>query len=83
MMDICKISGEHAGVHLLLTFHNGMSEEELIQRAEAEDIRVYGLSDYCIQEKYEGNATILLGYANLSEEQIREAVQILNCCWEK
>ena len=83
MMDICKISGEHAGVHLLLTFHNGMSEEELIQRAEAEDIRVYGLSDYCIQEKYEGNATILLGYANLSEEQIREAVQILNCCWKK
>ena len=83
MMDICKISGEHAGVHLLLTFHNGMSEEELIQRAEAEDIRVYGLSDYCIQEKYEGNDTILLGYANLSEEQIREAVQILNCCWKK
>ena len=83
MMDICKISGEHAGVHLLLTFHNGMSEEELIQRAEAEDICVYGLSDYCIQEKYEGNATILLGYANLSEEQIREAVQILNCCWKK
>ena len=83
MMDICKISGEHAGVHLLLTFHNGMSEEGLIQRAEAEDIRVYGLSDYCIQEKYEGNATILLGYANLSEEQIREAVQILNCCWKK
>lgn len=83
MMDICKISGEHAGVHLLLTFRNGMSEEELIQRAEAEDIRVYGLSDYCIQEKYEGNATILLGYANLSEEQIREAVQILNCCWKK
>ena len=83
MMDICKISGEHEGVHLLLTFHNGMSEEELIQRAEAEDIRVYGLSDYCIQEKYEGNATILLGYANLSEEQIREAVQILNCCWKK
>lgn len=81
MSDILTISGEHAGVHLLLTFRNGMTEEELIQRAKAEDIRVYGMSDYWIGEREETEATILLGYANLTEEQIREAAEILNRCF--
>lgn len=81
--DICKISGEHAGVHLLLTFENGMTEEELIQRAAKKDIRVYGLSDYCIKEQADKKATILLGYANLTEDQIRQAVEILKNCWRE
>ncbi len=81
MSDILTISGEHAGVHLLLTFHNGMTEEELIRRAGAKDIRVYGMSDYWIGKREEAEATILLGYANLTEEQIREAVEILNRCF--
>lgn len=79
--DICRISGEHAGVHLLLTFENGVTEEELIQRAAKKDIRVYGLSDYCIKEQENQKATILLGYANLTEDQIRQAVEILKSCW--
>ena len=28
-------------------------------------------------------ATILLGYANMREEDIKEAVAILNQCWRK
>ena len=77
MSDILTVSGEHAGVHLLLTFRNGMTEEELIKRAAKEEIRVYGLSDYRIRETGEEKPTILLGYANLTEEQIRDAVKIL------
>ena len=81
MADICTISGENAGVHLLLTFQNGMTEEELIDRAPREDIRVYGLSDYRIKENCKEKATILLGYANLTEEQIRKAARLLRDCW--
>ena len=81
MADICTISGENAGVHLLLTFQNGMTEEELIDRAAREDIRVYGLSDYRIKENCKEKATILLGYANLTEEQIRKAARLLRDCW--
>ncbi len=79
--DICSISGEHAGVHLLLTFHGERTEEELIERAREQEIRVYGMSEYCIQ-KTEEKPTILLGYANLSEEQIRAAARILVTCWK-
>ena len=79
--DICTISGEHAGVHILLSFENGWKEKELIEKAAEKDIRVYGLSDYRIQKAEKENATILLGYANMNEGDIKEAVEILNQCW--
>lgn len=78
---ICRISGEHAGVHLLLTFAGDVSEEKLILRARERGIRVYGMSDYRIVKGETDQPTILLGYANLSEEQIRDAIGILTGCW--
>lgn len=81
LLKICSISGEHAGVHLLLTFYNGMSEEELAECAAKENIRVYPMSAYKIRQDSEEAPVILLGYANLTEEQIKEAVSILKKCW--
>lgn len=83
LMKICTISGEYAGVHLLLTFKNGETEEELLRRAEERGVHVYGMSAYHIKEKEKMEATVLLGYANLSEMQIRRAVKILIECWGK
>ena len=82
-LGACRISGEHAGVHLLLTFPEGKSEQELIQAAAEEGIRVYGLSDYQIRPGKEDQATILLGYANLTEGEIREAMGRLAEAWRK
>ena len=79
----CRISGEHAGVHLLLTFENGMREQELIATAKKNAIKVYGLSDYIVGKQEEADATVLLGYANLSEEKIKEACEILCEIWKK
>ncbi len=76
-----RISGEHAGVHLLLHVQNGMQEEELIRRAQSRGVRVYGLSEYYVEPQPEAPATILLGYANMSEEKIVEAVKILAGEW--
>ncbi|MGN1164916.1 MAG: PLP-dependent aminotransferase family protein [Lachnospiraceae bacterium] len=81
LSDVCTISGEHAGVHLLLTFHGNVTEEELIEHAKEKSIRVYGMSDYLICKEGKAKAIILLGYANLSEEQIKEAIHILTECW--
>lgn len=83
LMKQCRISGENAGVHLLLTFENGMEEEELIALARKESICVYGLSDYIIKETENDKPTILLGYANLTEQQIQEACEILCKIWKK
>ena len=81
LMDACTVSGEHAGVHLLLTFKNGKSEDELVQCAKKKGIRVYGMSAYRIRKKKEAEAIILLGYANMTEVQIKEAVKLLRECW--
>ena len=83
LADVCVISGEHAGVHILLTFEKGWNEKDLIEQAKKEDIRVYGLSDYRIRKGTGDRATILLGYANMNEEDIKEAVGILNRCWRR
>ncbi|WP_287492839.1 MocR-like pyridoxine biosynthesis transcription factor PdxR [Sellimonas sp.] len=77
----CRISGEHAGVHLLLTFEDGRSEEELIRLAREEKVAVYGLSSYDTQGTRKNQASVLLGYANMEEDQIKEAVEILKKAW--
>lgn len=75
------IAGENAGVHLILHFHNGLSEEEAIARAKEHGIKVYGLSRYYIEAKADETAAVLLGYANMSEEKIVKAVDILREIW--
>ena len=83
MSEICSCFGEHAGIHLLLRFHNGISEDEAVERAISAGIRVYGLSEFFVQEKKETEAVVLIGYATLTEEEIKEALQILSRIWKK
>lgn len=79
---ICRISGENAGVHLLLTFKNGMKEQEAIEKAAHQGVAVYGLSRYFVGEaKTPEQDTVILGYANLPEDEIREAVGHLKRAW--
>ena len=79
------VSGENAGVHLLLHFHNGQTEEELIAAAAEKNVNVYGLSGYYVGErgdkKQQRDAVILLGYANMKEENIHRAAALLAEAW--
>lgn len=81
MQDRFSVSGEHAGVHLLLHSKMGDSEEELIAKAKKAGIKVYGLSEYYIEPQETSEAVILLGYANMNEENISKAVSILDRVW--
>ena len=77
-----SISGENAGVHLLLHFGSGRTEEEMIRLAAANGVRVYGLSEYYVDGASPSeNAVILLGYANMDEKKIKEAVHLLKKAW--
>ena len=79
-----RISGEHAGVHLLVHFRDGRGEEELIRLAAEKGVRVYGLSGYYTEGAQKGDETvILLGYANMNEEKIKEAVRLLMEAWQE
>lgn len=79
---IGSISGENAGVHVLLTFTNGMTESEAVRRAADCGVKVYGLSRYYVGEASgNGSSTVILGYANLTEQEIREAAGRLRGAW--
>lgn len=83
LLKYCSISGENAGVHLLLTFIEGKEEKVLTQKAKEQGIKVYGLSAYDIKKKEKEQAVILLGYANMSEEKIIQAIHALTNAWKE
>lgn len=83
LLKYCSISGENAGVHLLLTFVEGKEEKILTQKAKEQGIKVYGLSTYDIKKKEKEQAVILLGYANMSEEKIIQAIHALTNAWKE
>lgn len=75
-----SILGDRSGVHILLRLTGDCPEEQRIRQAESVGVRVYPLSEYCIDDrKYE--PTIILGYATMTEEEIREAVRLLKKVW--
>lgn len=76
-----EVSRSEAGLHLLLHMRNGMLERELIERASAAGVRVYGLSAYYTPPVKPPKATIVLGYAGLTEQQINEAAALLRQAW--
>lgn len=77
-----EIHGEYAGLHVLLTSRKGLPEGWLVEQAGKAGVKVYGLSSYYIHQHHNNRpSTVILGYAKLSEEQIREGVERLKDAW--
>lgn len=89
------LSGENAGLHLLLTARDGQTERQLIEQAAEQQVKAYGISDSYIQETDplgwgEGTgevlssppkATVLLGFGGLTEDQIEKGIDRLKKAW--
>ena len=75
-----SVSGEHGGLHLLLTAKGKIKESELLESAKEKGVRVYGISDSCV-ETVDGHATVLLGFGAMREKEIREGVLKLKEAW--
>ena len=76
------VTGENAGLHLLLTGRRGQSEEALTAAARAQGVRVYGLSENLVgtSGKKPGH-TVLLGYGGLEAEEIKNGLTLLRQAW--
>lgn len=80
--DRFLIRGEYAGLHVLLTHRQGEAEESLVARAAELGVKVYGISGCFIQpEEKLFDSTVMLGYASLSEEEIRNGTKLLSKAW--
>ncbi|MCH5275622.1 MAG: PLP-dependent aminotransferase family protein [Lachnospiraceae bacterium] len=78
-----KVSGENAGLHLLLTCRDrNVMEEELIRKAADCGAKVYGLSGAFVEKMPPHiEATVLLGYGGMKKEEISEGIKKLKQAW--
>ncbi len=76
------IIGADAGLHLLLKIHSTKSEQELLKLAQSVNIKLYGLSEYYLSPTANmPNNIVVLGYAHLTPQEIKEAVSLLLAVW--
>lgn len=80
--DHFRISGENAGLHLLLTSKSGLTERELVERAMEAGVKVYGLSDN-MAEQCADTGTVLLGFGKPKPSRIEEGIERLRTVWLK
>ncbi len=74
------ISGENAGLHLVLTAIGDESEEELTCAALAAGVKVYGMYEGMPPVK-DRKAGILIGFGGLSDEEIVKGITLLESAW--
>jgi len=80
--DKIQIEGENAGLHLVLRFSTTSTEKDIIEAASKKSIKLYGLSEHYIELELQSqnkthqptSPSILLGYANVPEEDIRDGI---------
>jgi GntR family transcriptional regulator/MocR family aminotransferase len=71
-----RVSGDGAGTHILLWLPAPYMEQETVSRAAQLGVGVYGISPYFI-ESGRSRPGLLIGYARMTERQIREGIQLL------
>lgn len=75
-----EVIGEKAGLYVMISITSNCTEQELIELAIAEQVKVYPTSNLYV-EKDESNPKLLLGFANLTEKQINEGIARLKKAW--
>lgn len=81
MKEKTEVIGANSGLHILLKVKNGMTEEELIQRARNVKIKVYPTSIHYNEYISSEFPMILLGFGGLTESKIEEGIQMLKKAW--
>ncbi|MEI4771968.1 PLP-dependent aminotransferase family protein [Psychrobacillus sp. FJAT-51614] len=77
------ISGEQAGMHILLTIHTSKKEDELVLLAKNAGIRVYGLREYVTEDKdVSAEPKIVLGFGGIDIEEIPSSINALMNAWD-
>ncbi|MFP7357704.1 PLP-dependent aminotransferase family protein [Kurthia gibsonii] len=76
-----RIFGEEAGQSLLLQLNNGMSEEELIQSALEIGVKVYPISPYYLEGQTPKTPTLILGFGQLTRNEMTDAINRLYIKW--
>lgn len=74
--DSVSISGRESGLHIIVKFNNGMTQNEIISLASEKGIKLHGLTEYYSFPVSDiPSGTVLIGFSGLSSEKIEEAAE--------
>ena len=72
-----KITGEEAGMHLLIHIPSEIPEQELVNRATKQGIIISSISTYLFEEFERKQATFLVGFGGIPYDEIEDAIHAL------
>lgn len=76
------VRGSHTGLHLLASLPGGKTEAQLVEAAARAGVHVNGLSSYYMQHAEAcPPSTVVLGFSELREDDLRDAVRLLRAAW--
>ncbi|RDW17260.1 PLP-dependent aminotransferase family protein [Oceanobacillus chungangensis] len=75
------VIGGQSGLHIVIVVRNGMTEQELVERAADGNIKIYPISSYSIEKEVETPPKIILGFAGISEDELEGAINHLLEKW--
>lgn len=74
-----KIFGDSTGLHLVAAFDNVQFSDSMLHKLEESHLRVYPVEKHAINKGRHRNK-IILGYSNLSPDEIKEGIRRLTIC---
>lgn len=76
-----EVIGTNAGLYVMIKVNTPYSEAELIEKALKENVKVYPASTLFIED-HTVRPHLLLGFANLTSQQIQNGLTLLKKAWE-
>lgn len=77
-----NVIGENAGLHIVLEVKSDWTETQLIEKALVFGVKVYPVSMYYFENRYQGNPKVILGYGGLTDKEMAEGIGLLRNAWE-
>src|ERR1700733_5259109 len=71
-----EVTGGDSGAHIVVWPRKRVSEQTIIDRAAAQGVNVYGVSQFFLKQP--SQTGLILGYARLNEQEIREGIRRLS-----
>ncbi|MGE7603350.1 PLP-dependent aminotransferase family protein [Peribacillus sp. NPDC097675] len=79
MGEQVKIRGGDTGLHILLDVNSRFNEKELIERAKEQGVKIYPASPF--YAKQPPTTTVFIGFAGVSEADIKLGIKKLKAAW--
>lgn len=81
MGDRVKVFGANAGLHILVGDKERRNQYELIDSAQAHDVRVYETNPYWMNKSHAMGNYVLVGFSAIEDDQIPQGIARLRQAW--